>query len=1610
MAAEKDTGHEKRMAEAKALAAKNSELEAEFLERFFAMGDKEDLSRYSATEIAAITHHSFERFAASFDGKHRVELTDPTFAKDKNALLNQITVIELHNINKPFLVDSIMGELQNAGLEIHLVLHPVLNLERSEKGELVGLFDRLDVQTNPKIRRESLIHVHVSRLSSEESRAELLGNIDKLLDDVDSVVDDWKSMLLRLEETIAIYKITPPPLQQDEIDETVEFLRWLVNNNFTLLGMREYAFDGSTEEGELTRSQRPGLGLLRDPDVRVLRRGDQMVTMTPEIKEFLMRPEPLIITKANVKTNVHRRTYMDYIGIKLYGDHGELTGELRIVGLFTSTAYNRSATNIPFLRRKVKNTLEAAAVDPSGHSGKALLNVLEGYPRDELFQVDMETLLTNSQEILRLHQRPRVRILSRVDKFDRFVSILVYVPRDRYNTSIRVRIGDYLHKVYDGRLSAVYPDFPDGPLARVHFIIGRSEGKTPNPSRTELENAVNTIVRTWADGLMQAVRDTHKLSKASTLINRYCEAFSYAYRDTFEPEIALHDISIMEGMTGSTSTAIQFYRKEDQNEKHRITLKIFHKDTPIPLSERVPILENMGFRVIDERSYDVTPLDGESTYWMHDMDIERATGEPIDIKALADKLHDCFLAVWNGNAENDGYNRLTIAAGLPWRDITILRTISRYLRQIRIPYDQDYMWDTLNSYPDLAAILVDLFHARFDPDHKKREAECTRLENGILTALEQVANLDDDRILRKFLTVIRASLRTNFYQRMENGDFKPGLSVKLDPRAIDDMPEPKPFREIFVYSPRVEGLHLRFGMVARGGLRWSDRPQDFRTEVLGLVKAQQVKNAVIVPVGSKGGFVPKHLPTEGGREAFMAEGITCYKLFISSLLDVTDNLDGQETLPPLDVIRHDEDDPYLVVAADKGTATFSDIANSISEDREYWLGDAFASGGSAGYDHKKMGITARGAWEAVKRHFREMDRDIQTEPFTVVGVGDMSGDVFGNGMLLSKETRLIAAFDHRDIFIDPDPDPETSWEERKRVFDLGRSSWRDYDEKLISKGGGIFSRKEKSIKLSKEIQTVLGMKKASVTPQELMKAILMAPADLLWFGGIGTYIRASSESDADADDRANDAIRVTPKDLRVKVLGEGANLGVTQRARIEFNHLGGRSNSDAIDNSAGVNSSDMEVNIKIALGTAVREQRLDIKARNKLLASMTDNVANLVLRNNYLQTLSISLTERRAMEDFGYQIRLMERLEDAGELDRNVEFLPDKEALTEMRKKDQTFTRAEIGVLLAYAKNTLYDSLLESSLPDDPYLEQELVRYFPDKMQAPYADEIASHRLRREIISTAVTNSMINRGGATLVPRIADKTGATSADIARAYVAVRESFDMRGLHDAIDGLDNEVNGEVQLELYQEVQQLALTEILWFMRNVPSSNSINDTVALYRKGITELSTKIDKFLPPYLSQRLKEETDRYVEHNVPEKLAARIAHLPLIARIPDIVQVADQAGKSHEQAAETYFAVAGHFKIGRIDALAESLDVMDYYEGLALDRVRDSLSAAHSQMTVSVLALATDKDNGLESWLEQEGAAVDRTLKSVDTITSSDSLSVSKLAVAAGLLSDLARDV
>ena len=1574
---------------------------AEFAREFYLRGAAEDLVTYTQSELIGFAKHAFADFQTHPRGTHRICVRNPAFKADGNKI-TELTVVEIVNDNMPFLVDSVMAELQDSRLEVHLVLHPIFDVDRDETGKLVSAQGKKKGSPRED-NQESLIHIHVSRIDSEEARTDLEQRLDAVLKDVRAAVQDWKPMRKRIQQAINTYKTTQASGGGDELWEAIHFLEWMANDNFIFLGMREYAFDGGAEQGELSPDNGTGLGLLADPDVRVLRRGSEFVQITPEIREFLMKPDPLIIAKANVKSRVHRRVHMEYVGAKLFDEDGKLIGELRIVGLFTSTAYTEPTSTIPFLRRKVASVLAKAGYDSDSHSGRALTNVMEGFPRDELFQIDRETLFDFAMTILQLDERPRIRVLARVDRFDRYVSILCFVPRDRYTTEVRLNIGTYLASVYEGRLSAWYVTYPEGPLARVHFIIGRDKGETPRPDRDELEQAIATMVRNWPDSLRDALKARFDPVRARELSDRYSLAFHGGYKEVYNAETALNDVVKIETLSDSRQTAINFLPAPG-NEDSRISLKVFHRGAPIPLSARVPLLENMGFRVINERTYRITPADTPLAY-LHEMTLEASHGGGIGLdNGLQERLESLFMAIWSDQAENDGYNALVLSAGLAWRDIAIVRALSKYLRQAGVRFSEDYMWTTLNNYPQITSKLVELFHLRFLPgtNGEDRTLGTARLESELTDALDQVTSLDDDRILRRFQNAIDSILRTNFFQLDASGKPKPTFAFKINSRKIEDLPQPRPFREIFVYSPRVEGVHLRFGTVARGGLRWSDRPQDFRTEVLGLVKAQQVKNAVIVPVGAKGGFVPKRLPDMSDRDAWFAEGTESYKIFINALLDVTDNLVNDEVKPPRDVQRYDGDDPYLVVAADKGTATFSDTANGISESRDFWLGDAFASGGSAGYDHKKMGITARGAWEAVKRHFREMNRDIQTEPFTAAGVGDMSGDVFGNGMLLSKATRLVAAFDHRDIFIDPDPDPATSWTERKRMFDLGRSSWKDYDTSLISKGGGVFARSAKSIALTPEIQSLLGIPRKQATPQEVMTAILRLNVDLLWFGGIGTYIRATTETDADAGDRANDPIRITAPEVGAKVIGEGANLGLTQLARIEFGKNGGRCNSDAIDNSAGVNSSDMEVNIKIALGAAVKSGKLAIAQRNELLAEMTDEVADLVLRNNYLQTLAISMTDRKGLEDLGYQARMMRQLEQAGLLDRQVEQLPDDLTLAEMAKAGLTLTRAEIGVLLAYAKITLYDDLLASSVPDDGYLARELFRYFPQQMAATYSEEITSHRLRREIIATMLANSIINRGGPTFLTRLMDQTGATSAEIAQCFVAVRNSFDLTDLNTEIDQLDNAIDGEIQLELYSAVQNLLLEQVVWFKRNVGFDRGISDVVERFGTGVKDLRPALKSLVSENQATELDRQVRHYMDNNVPEALAVRMGWMPVEAAIPDIVMVAEETGAEPETSARAFFEVAAHFRIGAMDALARDLSIADYYDGLALDRARSILAAAHRGLAVQAITAG-----GFDTWLAAHEKAVARTTRTVNEILEGD-LSVSKFSVAASLLSEVVR--
>ncbi|MDP2411616.1 MAG: NAD-glutamate dehydrogenase [Pseudolabrys sp.] len=1579
------------------LASRRPEMPRGFVAQLFGHTVPEDVVRYSAADLAVLAERAYDFLKDR--QPNAAKLRCDTVALG-GAGEGKVSVIEIVNDDMPFLVDSVMSELAERRLDVRLVAHPVFGVRR-DGGPLlaVGVPDASGA-------RESYIHIHIAPIDDEATRVAIVRSLETVLGEVRIAVADWRPMLERVGAVVAELQTNPPPLPVEEIAEVIQFLQWLLADNFTFLGLRDYTVDGHG----LTPDFHSGFGIMRSHDMRVLRRGDDLLEFTPEIMAFLNEPRLLIVSKGNVYARVHRRVHLDYVGVKRFDAAGNLVGEFRIVGLFTSTAYTRNAHGIPYLRRKIAAIEQRAGFNAGSHSGKSLANVLEQYPRDELFQIDEDTLYDFALAILQLDERPRVRVLARRDRFDRFVSVLVFVPRERYDSAIRVRIGEYLAGAFKGRVSAYYPFFPEGPLVRVHFIIGRSDGLTPEVERATLETEIAAIVRSWTDGLGDALALNNAPDKTQELLARYRNAFSVGFHDTYSPAVAAGDIRIIEGLSEQRPLGVDFYHRSEE-EQRAVGLKVWSLGRPLPLSERVPVLENMGFRVVEERSYQIDPSGDGQTTWFHDMLLERSDGGAIDLDESQARLEAAFLMVMRGQAESDGYNALTLAGGLAWRDVALIRTLSRFLRQIRVPYSQDYMWATLVKHSGIAADVVELFHARFDPRPEAaadRDARQKDIAARVDAALEEVASLDEDRILRHFVNAVQSAIRTNFFQTDKGGHVKPLIAIKFASGKLSDVPLPRPLYEIFVYSPRVEGVHMRFGKVARGGIRWSDRPQDFRTEILGLVKAQQVKNAVIVPVGAKGGFVPKLMPKGASRDEVQAEGIATYKLFISTLLDITDNIapDGA-IVPPDAVVRHEGDDPYLVVAADKGTATFSDIANGISAEHGFWLGDAFASGGSAGYDHKVMGITARGAWESVKRHFRELDVNIQETPFTVVGVGDMSGDVFGNGMLREDTIKLVAAFDHRDIFIDPEPDPKSSFAERQRLFALPRSSWQDYNKDLISQGGGVYPRSSKEIRLSPQAQKLFGVGD-SLTPQALMKAILTAKVDLLFFGGIGTYVRAATETDEMAGDRANDPIRITGAQLNCKVIGEGANLGMTQRGRIEAALSGVRLNTDAIDNSAGVNTSDVEVNIKVALSPLLQSGALSLDDRNTLLADMTGEVARLVLRNNYQQSLALSLAQRRGLEDLGFQQRLMQILEKRGLLDRAVEYLPDEVMLADRRQRNEPLTRPELAVLLAYAKLTLYSELLDSDVPDDPYLGRELNRYFPKEISERYQDALDGHRLRREIIATQLTNSMINRGGATLIVRIGDQTGATSASIAAAFAAVRQSYDMVALNTAIDGLDNKVSGKTQLDLYAAVRDLLLDRLVWFLRNVDLTLGLETIVAHYRDGIAEVEAALDTALSKQAQEARAARVAELTKAGVPDDLARRIASLPPLAAATDIVWVADRAKKPVAEVAATYFANEAYFQLDRVAAAVPGIAVSDYFDRLALDRALDSIGDAERRITAAMVGNGAAGAGAVEAWVKPRQAEVERIRASIHDIAGSG-LTVSKLSVAASLLGDLARE-
>ncbi len=1547
-------------------------------------------------------------------GEAAVRVFNPS--PDTDGWSSRHTFVEVVNDDMPFLVDSVLGEVTRHGLGVHQLFHPQM-VVAEEDGSVLDLDHR---QAGPGQRAESWILVEVDRVPEGDERAALEEDLRRVLTDVRRAYEDWGAMRQRARAIIAELEISPPrTVDPGSVRPTVDFLSWLDDHHFTYLGYR--AYDLVEEEGTAYLRSVPGsgLGILRD------RPGTEatMSQLRPEAAATAREPRLLTITKANTRATVHRTVPLDYIGIRRFDEQGRVVGEQRFLGLFTQSAYAESTTRLPIAAPKVKHILEASGYAPDSHSGKDLLGVLEGYPRDELFQAPEDYLHKTSEDVLRLLERPEAKAYVRRDEFGRFVSALVFLPRDRYNTANRLKVQHLLEDAFGGELSDYATRVGDGPLAQLHFMVKLPRDRpAPEVDHDELQRRLVAATRTWTETLTDAVTENvDDQNVVGDLVAHYAGAFPEAYKEDFDGRSAYFDIArLAELADSSASVRPHLYRAQDDDPQER-RMKVYRTDE-MSLTDVLPVFADLGLEVTVQRPY---VLEGPkiTTSYIYDFglrapaeDVWTGRGERTE-EEVAAAFEDAFTAVWSGAAESDQLNSLVLTAGLDWRQVVILRTLVRYLRQVGI-FSLDYVEEALVANPSVAGMLIDLFAARFDPDadldDDARAARVDELGEEIVRELDDVSSLDQDRILRALVSVVGAAVRTNFYQRDEDGQPKARVSVKLLPRELSLLPEPRPEFEVWVYAPRVEGSHLRFGAVARGGLRWSDRREDFRTEVLGLVKAQMVKNAVIVPTGSKGAFFAKQLPDPSvDREAWLAEGKAAYTTFISGLLDVTDNRQGEEVVAPDRVLRYDAEDPYLVVAADKGTATFSDLANSVARDYGFWLDDAFASGGSAGYDHKEMGITARGAWESVKRHFRELGLDTQNEDFTVVGIGDMGGDVFGNGMLLSEHIRLVAAFDHRHIFLDPDPDAETSYAERRRLFELPRSSWEDYDTSLLSEGGGIYPRSAKSVPVSDQVRERLGLPEGttSLTPHELLRAILTAPVDLLWNGGIGTYVKASTESHADIGDRANDAIRVDGQDLRVRVVGEGGNLGMSQLGRIEAALHGVHINTDAIDNSAGVDSSDHEVNIKIALTPLVADGAMTMEERNELLESMTEEVAAKVLRHNYEQNVLIGngRSQREVMAPVHQ--RLIGYLRETAGLDPALEFLPDRKEWARREREGLGLTSPEFSVLVAYAKLGLKDALNDSELPDDPAMTQTLVNYFPGPLQEVAGERLQAHPLRRQIVVNEIANAMVNRGGVSFAYRAVDETGANLTQIARAFHVVRAVFDMNTFMAQVEELDNRVDTDTQTELYLEFRRLIDRGVRWFLNNRSLSSRMEQEIEHFAGPVQSLVPVMEELLQGTELERWQERVDWAMGQGVPQELAQAYASLLDSYSLLDVTELSMDMDRDVREVAEIYFGVSEAFSLDDLLTHVSNLPRPDRWSSLARGAVRDDIYGVMRGLARTVAERTTpgsDSVERVEEWMIENRDALVRTSQVLRTVGAMEEPSLAPLSVALRTLRGLVR--
>jgi glutamate dehydrogenase len=1534
----------------------------------------------------------------------KIRIYNPDYERDGWQITH--TVIEVICDDMPFLVDSLRMVINRMGLALHLIVHMGgIRVTRDANHDISGILPRQG-EVDPDVIIEAPVFLEIDRQTDKAVLAELNRQFEHALQDNRAVTQDWLVMRQRVRDMIVELNDLPKAFDHNEIDESKAFLEWIEDNHFTFLGVRDYELIEKDEERILQAVPETGFGVLRDSLSKS--NAFNLSTMTPEARELTLSSHVLLVSKTNTPASVHRDAYADYIGVKRFDKEGNVIGERRILGLYTSAAYNTNPKHIPFLRHKVAQVMQNSLLSPGSHASKILLNILETLPRDDLIQASEEELLEISMGIYYMQERRRIRLFARMDVYHRFISCLVYVPKDQFNTALRKEMEDVIRDYFNARQITFSTLFTESVLARIHFLIRIDPEAATNNDFKTLEKKLIEIGRSWVDDLQTLLFDAFGEEKGNQTFLSYKQAFPAVYMASFSPEIAVSDIKHIEKLSEHTILNMNFYRPLDEI-ANNFRLKIYQHDVTIPLSDVLPIIENLGLRAISERPF-VLKFKNDKITWINEFSINYTGEIQFQLDDIKELFQNAFREVWFGRAENDGFNQLVLAAGLDWRQVSILRTYAKYFKQIAFTFSQEYIETALNNNAVIAKKLVQLFEQRFHPDKSEnRNEQKALLVDDIFADLDNVSNLDEDKIIRQFVQAITETLRTNYYQVDSVGNHKAYLSIKLNSKAISGVPRPHPLFEIFVYSPVFEGVHLRCAKVARGGLRWSDRREDFRTEVLGLMKAQQVKNAVIVPSGAKGGFVPKRMPVNASREEIQAEGINCYKQFIRGLLDITDNYVDGAISKPVAVVCYDEDDPYLVVAADKGTATFSDIANAISLEYGFWLGDAFASGGSVGYDHKRMGITARGAWESVKRHFYQIGVDINTTDFTVVGIGDMAGDVFGNGMLLSNHIKLLAAFNHMHIFIDPTPDPMVSFKERERLFHLPRSTWADYDKKLISKGGGVFNRNVKSITISKEMKRAFGIKQLVIEPNELIKCLLKAKFDLLWSAGIGTFVKAQTETNLEVGDRNNDLIRINGNQLRCKVVGEGGNLGLTQLGRVEYALNGGLIYTDFIDNSAGVSCSDKEVNIKILLDGVIAKGDLTPKQRIELLSGMTQEVASLVLRENCLQTSAISLSATQVVRAIELHSRYINELVRLGKLDRQLEFLPEEKVLMERKLIGEGLTTPEIAVLLCYSKIILKEAILASDVPEDAYLEQFLIASFPKPLQKTYSKQMQSHPLKREIIATKLSNMIVNEMGFSFVYRLQDETGASIPAIVRSYIIARSILEMDGIWGQIEALENKITAQHQSEILVVYMRLLRRISRWFLRSQRMHLDIVKTIHHYTPGIKALKKAMPDILGEQFFAQFHSHFEEYRVMGVPDKLALELTTTRGLFAAMDIIDIAYQAKVDVSIAAHAYFCIGERLDLAWIRTQIITHASENHWEALSREGLRDDLDWQQRQLTISIMCLKDSKQNFLnclDAWSEQHVALIERWKYVLTSLRSSSALNYTMFFVAIRELLDL----